>query len=344
MNVLVTGGAGYIGSHAALALLGEGHAVTVVDDLSRGRRTAIDRLRPLGDLTFVHADLGDAGAVLPALRERSIDLVMHFGALAYVGESVEQPLRYYRRNTASSLALLEAMDEAGVSRIVFSSSCATYGEPPPEEVPIAETCRQQPINPYGRSKLMVEQMLFDYARMKRTNGDDFAFAALRYFNVAGADPGGRLGEDHRPETHLVPICLEVALGQRPSITVFGDDYPTPDGTCVRDYVHVQDLAGAHLTVMNALQPGDMLTYNVGTGRGHSVREVIDACRRVTGVDFPEVAGKRRPGDPPALYNNPAKLNEELRWTARHTGLEEIIESAWKWKQAHPDGYPEADGS
>jgi UDP-glucose 4-epimerase len=341
MNILVTGGAGYIGSHAVLRLLTDGHAVTVVDDLSRGNAGAVEALKKVGgDLRFEHADIGDRSRTESLLRERHIELVMHFAASAYVGESVQMPLRYYRNNVAAGLALLEAMEAAGVKRMVFSSTCATYGEPAPEHIPIAETTPQNPINPYGKSKLHVEHMLFDYAHMKKTKSppEDFAFAALRYFNVAGNDVKDRIGEDHKPETHLIPICLEVALGQRPHITIFGSDYPTPDGTCIRDYVHVEDLIDAHVTVMHALKPGDMRTYNVGIGTGSSVREVIDACRRVTGVNFNEAAGPRREGDPPALYANPAKIKRELNWTAKHTDLDEIIESAWRWRKAHPKGY------
>jgi UDP-glucose 4-epimerase len=340
MNVLVTGGAGYIGSHAALRLTEDGHAVTVIDDLTRGNSGAIDALRQVGPLSFTQCDVGDRKTVEGLLRAKKIDVVMHFAALAYVGESTQQPLRYYRANAAAALTLLEAMDAVGVKRFVFSSTCATYGEPPPHQIPIAEDCPQNPINPYGRSKLHVENFLFDYAQMKRDRGEDFAFAALRYFNVAGADHKGRIGEDHKPETHLIPICLEVALGQREAITIFGTDYPTPDGTCIRDYVHVEDLIDAHVTVMHALRDGgpSARTYNVGIGRGYSVREVIDACRRVTGVNFKESVGARRAGDPPALYANPAKIRSELKWDAKITDLDEIIATAWRWKQAHPNGY------
>ena len=338
MNVLVTGGAGYIGSHAALRLLEDGHAVTVVDDLSRGNRGAIEAIRAIGDLNFVQGDVGDRALLEATLRRRSIDVVIHFAALTYVGESMQQPLRYYRHNAAAALGLLEAMDAAGVKRFVFSSTCATYGEPPPDMIPIAEDCPQKPINPYGRSKLMVEQMLFDYAQMKESAGDDFGFAALRYFNVAGADEKGRIGEDHKPETHLIPICLEAAVGKREAVTIFGTDYPTPDGTCIRDYVHVEDLIDAHIAAMDTLRQGDRKTYNIGIGRGHSVREVIDACRRVTGVKFKEKVGGRRKGDPPALYADPAKIKRELKWSARRTKLEAVIESAWRWHKTHPGGY------
>ena len=338
MNVLVTGGAGYIGSHAALRLLEDGHRVTVLDDLSRGHAGAIERLRPLGDLHFERADLGDRGVVEPLLRDRAIDAVMHFGAKAYVGESVERPLDYYRSNAAAALALIEAMEATGVRRMIFSSTCATYGEPGPGHVPIAETCPQKPVNPYGRSKLFVEHVLFDHARAKASKGEDFAFAALRYFNVAGCDREGRIGEDHDPETHLIPICLEVALGQRAGLTIFGEDYPTPDGTCIRDYVHVEDLNDAHVVVMDALRPGDTRAYNVGIGRGHSVREVVEACRRVTGAAIPAKPGPRRPGDPPELWADSAKIRRELGWSARYADLDETVETAWRWKQAHPDGY------
>jgi UDP-glucose-4-epimerase GalE len=334
MNVLVTGGAGYIGSHAALRLLEDGHRVTVIDDLSRGNRGAIEVIEPLGDLRFVQADFGDPGVMIPLLRDRAIELVMHFAALTYVAESVERPLAYYRNNTAGALALLEAMSGVGVRRLVFSSTAATYGEPGPDSIPIREVCPQRPINPYGRSKLHVEQMLHDHA----VAFDGFAFVALRYFNVAGNDAAARLGEDHRPETHLVPICLEAALGQRDALTIFGTDYETPDGTCIRDYVHVDDLIDAHVAAMLALNPGDRRAYNVGIGRGYSVREVIDASHRVTGVDFPVVEGARRAGDPPVLYADPTAIERELGWSARHRDLEEIIETAWRWRRAHPEGY------
>ncbi len=338
MNVLVTGGAGYIGSHGVLRLLADGHAVTVVDNLSRGHRGAMDVLGSLGDLHFVEGDCGDRTMIESLLRERSIEVIMHFAALAYVGESVEQPLRYYRNNTAGTVALLEATDEAGVNRFVFSSTCATYGAPSAAEIPIKELCPQQPVNPYGRSKLAAEQMIFDYARARRAAGDDFAVAALRYFNVAGSDRGGRLGEEHEPETHLVPICLQAAAGKRATVTIFGTDYPTPDGTCIRDYVHVEDLIDAHVVTMQALEAGDARVYNVGVGRGYSVREIVDACRRVAGVDFTAVEGPRRPGDPRVLYADPSKIHDELGWSAQITGLDAIIESAWRWQRSHPGGY------
>lgn len=339
MNALVTGGAGYIGSHAALRLLEDGHAVTVIDNLVRGNRGAVVALQRVGgDVRFFEGDVGDRPQLESLLRERDIQIVMHFAALAYVGESMQQPLRYYRANAAAALTLIEAMEAAGVKRMVFSSTCATYGEPPPHQIPIAEDCPQNPINPYGKSKLHVENFLFDYAHAKRMKRQDFAFAALRYFNVAGADRQGRIGEDHKAETHLVPICLEAALGQRESVSIFGTDYPTADGTCVRDYVHVEDLIDAHVTAMSMLKPGDARAYNVGIGRGYSVREVIRACRAVTGVNFNEVLAARRDGDPPTLFANPCKIRDELKWQAKTTDLNRIIDSAWRWKRQHPNGY------
>jgi len=267
---------------------------------------------------------------------------MHFAALAYVGESVDEPLRYYRANTAGTLALLEAMDRAGVRRLVFSSTCATYGEPSPDRIPIAETCPQSPVNPYGRSKLMCEHIIRDWAAAHRrragSGSTGVGYAFLRYFNVAGSDAQGRVGEAHQPETHLIPICLEVALGQRPALSVFGDDWPTPDGTCIRDYVHVEDLVDAHVAVAGRVQSGTELVYNVGTGKGASVREVLDACRAVTGHPIPATMGPRRAGDPPMLVNSPTAIETELGWRAKHTSLASMVEPAWRWRRAHPLGW------
>jgi UDP-glucose 4-epimerase len=341
MNILVTGGAGYIGSHAVQRLLRDGHAVIALDNLFRGHLEAMEALKPTsgGRLHFVKGDIGDRPHVEGLLKNHRIEAVLHFAALAYVGESVHEPLRYYRNNTASALALLEACDAAGVPKLVFSSTCATYGEP--KVVPIAETTIQNPINPYGMSKLHVEHMLFDYAAQKAAqpkSSTPFAFAALRYFNVAGSDRTGLIGEHHEPETHLIPVILQAVLGQRDSVTVFGTDYPTPDGTCVRDYIHVEDLIDAHVKVLGALQPGDTRTYNLGIGRGYSVREIINAVRRVTGKDFKVVEGPRRAGDPPTLFADPAKIKRELGWSASLTDLDEIIRSAWEWFRKHPRGY------
>lgn len=341
MNVLVTGGAGYIGSHAVQRLLRDGHTVVALDNLFRGHVEALDALRPTagGRLTFVKGDIGDRPLVEQLLKTHSINAVLHFAALAYVGESVQQPLRYYRNNSAAALSLLEACESAGVQNFVFSSTCATYGEPP--TVPMPETTPQRPINPYGMSKLHVEHMLFDFAAQMKAAQKPFAFAALRYFNVAGCDRTGILGEHHEPETHLIPVVLHAALGQRKSVTVFGTDYPTPDGTCIRDYVHVEDLIDAHVRVLGSLKAGDTRTYNLGIGRGYSVKEIIDATQRVTGKDIKVEYGPRRPGDPPSLFADPSKIKRELGWSASITDLNDIISSAWNWFQKHPRGYAKA---
>lgn len=362
MSVLVTGAAGYIGSHAAQRLLRDGQRVLAIDNLSRGHAAAIEALRR-GEggknLTFVQADIGDRQAVERLLREHGVKSVLHFAALAYVGESVEQPLRYYRNNTAAALSLIEACDAAsegggGIERFVFSSTCATYGEPGEGFVPIPENCPQSPINPYGWSKLHVERMLIDYAAQANRSGKKFEFAALRYFNVAGCDRSGLLGEHHEPETHLIPVVLQAAMGKRESVTVFGTDYPTPDGTCIRDYVHVEDLVEAHVVVMEGLgkpppeaprsaqssrsRLHDGRFYNLGIGKGYSVREIIESCRRVTGRAIKVVEGPRRPGDPPRLFADPRKVKAELGWTAKITDLDEIVRSAWAWFERHPNGY------
>jgi len=341
VKVLVTGGAGYIGSHAVQRLLRDGHTVVVLDSLLRGHRAAVERLASGagGDrLTFVEAEIGDRPAVERALRERGVEAVMHFAALALVGESVEQPLLYYRNNVAGMVALLEACDAAGVERFVFSSSCSVYGQPPEERIPIPEDCPKAPLSPYGNSKLQGEILLEHYAQGCRAAARRFGYAALRYFNVAGADRGGLLGEDHDPETHLIPAALQAALGRREKLAIFGTDYPTPDGTCIRDYIHVEDLIDAHVAVMHALEPGDERAYNLGIGRGYSVREVIEAARQVTGKRFPAVERERRPGDPPRLFADPREIEEQLGWRASITDLHQIIESAYRWFRDHPRGY------
>ncbi len=329
MNVLVPGGAGYIGSHAVKQLIESGHKVVVLDNLRRGHGQAVHP-----DADFHEVDLADTPVVTDLLREYAVDCVMHFAALAYVGESVADPLAYYHNNTAGTISLLRAMDAAGVRRMVFSSTCATYGEP--EQTPIVETMAQNPINPYGWSKWCVERILRDYGAANR----DFAFAALRYFNVAGCAADGSLGEDHDPETHLIPVVLRAALGQRSAISVFGTDYPTPDGTCIRDYVHVEDLCDAHIVTMKALQPGESRFYNLGIGKGYSVREVIEAAERVTGTAIPVEYGPRRPGDPAVLFADATKVRQELGWRARYTDLDAIVATAWNWFRNHPRGYQE----
>jgi UDP-glucose 4-epimerase len=325
MNILVTGGAGYVGSHAVRRLLDAGHDVWVYDNLSRGHRRAV----PEGRL--VEGDLHDGPGLERVLRSRRIEAVMHFAAFALVAESVADPGLYYRNNVSAAISLAEAMRRADVEKIVFSSTTATYGIP--ERLPIAESEAQRPINPYGFTKLVFEQLLTDYAQAY-----GWGYAALRYFNAAGASPRGDLGEDHEPESHLIPIVLQVALGQRPHVVVFGSDYPTPDGTCIRDYVHVDDLADAHLLALQKLAAGAGLKLNLGTGVGYSVRQVIDACRKISGHPIPEQQGERRPGDPPSLVADSRAAREVLGWEPRYTRIEDIVATAWKWHQSHPRGY------
>jgi UDP-glucose 4-epimerase len=325
VKVLVTGGAGYIGSHAARLLQRAGHEVWVYDNLCLGHRAAVSAGR------LIEGQLMDRPRLVETLSDRGIEAVMHFAAFAAVGESVADPAKYYQNNVVASLNLLEAMRAAGVKLIVFSSTTATYGVP--ERLPITEEEPQRPINPYGFAKLVVEHALADYARAY-----GLGYAALRYFNAAGASPEGDLGEDHDPETHLIPLVLQVALGQRPHITVFGDDYPTPDGTCIRDYIHVDDLGAAHVLALEKLEAGQGLQLNLGTGRGHSVREVIEACRRVTGHPIPAQIGPRRPGDPPELVADARKAQRVLDWQPQYPEIEAIVRTAWKWHASHPRGY------
>lgn len=325
MRILVTGGAGYIGSHTVKRLLAGGHEVTVFDNLSMGHRHAVpaDRL--------VVGDLRDVEQVDHVLLTQRIEAVVHFAASAYVGESVTDPAKYYQNNLLNSLNLLERVRRQRIERFVFSSTCATYGVP--DAVPITETEKQKPINPYGNTKLAFELALRDYS-VHGVGG-----VALRYFNASGAAADGSIGEDHAPETHLIPLVLQVALGQRSHIEVFGTDYPTPDGTCIRDYIHVDDLADAHVLAVEKMQPGRFAAYNVGTGRGYSVREVIATAEAVTGKSIPVKLGQRRPGDPPALVAGGDLLRRELGWTPRFPDLRPIIETAWAWHKAHPTGYP-----
>ena len=328
MRVLVAGGAGYIGSHTAKRLLECGHEVVVYDDLSRGHREAMEIL----GVPLVVADLADRRTLAAALREHRIETVMHFAAYAYVGESTESPLLYYENNVATTIGVLRCMREAGVGRFVFSSSCATYGNP--ERVPITEDAPQRPVSPYGHSKLMVEQVLRDTAAADPS----FSFASLRYFNACGCAMDGSLGEHHDPEPHLIPSVLQAILGERPELVVFGNDYPTPDGTNVRDYVHVDDLAEAHVAAMTKLAPGRTFFCNLGTGRGFSVREILAAAERVTGRRVPVRYGERRAGDAVALYADPSRARDLLGWVAQHREPDALIASAWRWMQAHPKGY------
>lgn len=326
MNVLVTGGAGYVGSHCVRYLCENGRQVTVLDNLSGGYRQAVDpRAR------FVEADVGDAAGLRRLMREAAFDAVMHFAAHIDVGASVDDPLVYYQNNVANTITLLRAMQEQGVRKLVFSSSCAVYGEP--QRTPITEDMPRVPINPYGRTKLAMEWALEDSAAAWGLGS-----MLLRYFNASGAAADGTIGEFHRPERHLIPLVLQVALGQRKEVSVFGRDYPTPDGTCVRDYIHVDDLATAHLLALDAIKPGRANCLNVGTGRGTSVLEVVQAARRVTGHPIPAVFAGRRPGDPPILYANADRINSALGWSPRFDDIEPIVASAWNWHRRHPQGF------
>jgi UDP-glucose-4-epimerase GalE len=325
VKALVTGGAGYIGSHAVREFRDAGHQVVVLDDLSAGHRKAV----PEG-VELVEGSLADASALRKAMA--GADVVVHFAGLLNVGESVREPLKYWRVNVQQGVALLEAMAEAKVGKFIFSSTCATYGVP--QTVPIDESHPQEPINPYGQSKRAFERALRDLA-----DAGVLRAVALRYFNAAGCHLDGSLGEDHHPEIHLIPLAIDAALGRRPELTVFGDDYETPDGTCIRDYIHVQDLALAHVLALQALEGGDPYRYyNLGTQTGHSVREVIAAVERVAGRKVPHTIGPRRPGDPPRLVASAAKIRSELGFRLRHPGLEAIVETAVRWRRDHPNGY------
>ncbi|MEN1678569.1 MAG: UDP-glucose 4-epimerase GalE [Planctomycetota bacterium] len=327
MNILVTGGAGYVGSHAVKHLLANGHEVQVLDNMVYGHKAAVP------DDRLIIGDLLDGELLRRVMKEHKIDAVMHFAAYAAVGESVSNPAKYYNNNVVGTLSLLDAMRDCGVGKIVFSSTCATYGTP--QEVPIPETHPQHPISPYGFTKLVIEHALDDYR-----HAYDMSYAALRYFNASGAAADGTIGEDHTPETHLIPLVLQVALGQREHITIFGTDYPTPDGTCIRDYIHVDDLATAHLKSLERLEPGKAIKLNLGTGAGASVREVIDACADITGKPIKTVEGERRPGDPPELVANPETAAAEIDWRAEHVGIRPVVESAWAWHREHPNGFGE----
>ena len=325
MKILVTGGAGYVGSHAARFLDLAGHEIWVYDNLRQGHRSAALPGR------LIEGHLHEEAKLAALMVEKRIEAVMHFAAFALVGESVSDPAKYYHNNIGGSLSLFDAMRSSGVGKIVFSSTTATYGAP--ERVPISEDEPQRPINPYGFTKLVIERALADYA-----HAYGFGYAALRYFNAAGASPRGDLGEDHTPESHLIPIVLQVALAQRERITIFGDDYPTADGTCVRDYIHVDDLAGAHAKALERLMPGEGLQLNLGTGQGHSVREVVESCRRVTGREIPVEIGPRRAGDPPELVADSRRARATLDWSPKYVELDAIVATAWRWHSTHPRGF------
>ena len=323
MRIFVTGGAGYIGSVTAELLLDEGHEVAIFDNLIEGHRRAVD-----SRAQFIQGDLADRDQIERALSNTRPDAVMHFAAYALVPESMRDPSKYFRNNVSNGLNLLDAMLTTGVQRIIFSSTCALFG--PPDRVPIDETAPARPANPYGESKLAFEKILRWYDQVH-----GLKFVCLRYFNAAGATED--LGEDHRPETHLIPNVLKVALGQRPSLEIYGTDYETPDGTCIRDYIHVVDLAHAHILALGATASG---FYNLGTGGGSSVREVIAACRKITGRKIDTIEKPRRPGDPPRLIASSEKIKKELGWQPQFQSLDVIIETAWAWHQKFPDGYEE----
>lgn len=326
MAILVTGGAGYIGSHTVAALLSQGKEVVVIDNLQSGHREAV-----LGG-KFYEGDLRDKALLAKLFSENSIEAVIHFAANSLVGESMKAPVKYYDNNVYGTLCLLEAMDQADVRKIVFSSTAATYGEP--EKVPIEESDPTRPTNVYGETKLTMERMMAWFDQVL-----GIKYVSLRYFNAAGAHEGGKIGEDHRPESHLIPLIIEAALGQRPSIQVFGDDYSTPDGTCVRDYIHVSDLADAHLrAVAHLLDGGSSDIFNLGNGQGFSVKQVIETVKSVTGRDFPVVISPRRSGDPAVLIASSDKARSVLGWQPSRDKLEDIIQSAWQWHENHPNGY------
>ncbi len=327
MNVLVVGGAGYIGSHCVRQLIAAGHRPVVLDNLVYGHRGAI-----ASGVTFHQAELGDEATVARILRDEKIEVVMHFAAFCYVGESVTDPLKYYFNNVVATLHLLKSMLAAGVKKFVFSSTCATFGVP--ASLPIHENLPQAPINPYGQTKLDIENVLKALA-----HAQGLSFAAFRYFNAAGASEDGAIGEDHSPETHLIPVAIDVAIGKRPHLELFGTDYPTPDGTCLRDYVHVDDLSRAHIAVFDKLAvPGAQLFFNLGTGSPTSNRAVIRAVEKIVGKPVKVIESPRRPGDPPALFADSTKAQRELGWKVKFPEIESIVATAWKWHSSHPNGY------
>jgi len=328
MKVLVCGGAGYIGSNMTAMLAAAGHQPIVYDNLSKGHRAAIK------DVPFICGDLADHGLLLSTLRDHSVDAVMHFAAFIEVGESIDDPLKYYHNNFCNTHTLLQAMVEAGVQKFVFSSTAAVYGMP--DAIPITEDAAKSPINPYGESKWAVERLCHWLSAAGRLR-----YAALRYFNACGAGRNGALGEDHRPESHLIPLVIQAAMNRRSAIRIYGIDYPTPDGTCIRDYIHIEDLCRAHLLALDRLETAAELVYNLGNGEGYSVRDVINTVRLVSGRDFKVIEDARRPGDPPILTADASKAQRELGWTPRFPDLEEIVRTAWMWHSSHPNGYADS---
>jgi UDP-glucose 4-epimerase len=325
MRVLVCGGAGYIGSNMTAMLGAEGHEPIVFDNLSKGHKAAV------GQAQFVKGDLGDFELLVGTLKQKKIDAVMHFAAFIEVGESVQEPLKYYHNNVCNTQNLLSAMETAGVEKFIFSSSAAVYGAP--EKVPVTEDSPKKPVNPYGETKLAIEKMCH-----YQSEASKLRYAALRYFNACGAGNDCKLGEDHRPESHLIPRTIKAAMGKRSDVKIYGTDYPTPDGTCIRDYIHIEDLCRAHLLALNKLEEASELIYNLGNGKGSSVREVIEAVRKVSGRDFKVTEAERRPGDAPILTSDATKAKKELGWETEFGELEKIISTAWEWHTRYPDGY------
>ena len=327
MRILVAGGAGYIGSNMVAMLAAEGHQPIVYDNLSKGHKAT------LSECDFVKGDLANFNLLVQTLKDYRIDAVMHFAAFIEAGESVINPLKYYQNNVSNTQVLLIAMEKTGVSKFVFSSTAAVYGIP--EKLPITEFLPTKPINPYGETKLAVEKMCHHQAKAGKLR-----YAALRYFNACGAGNNSTLGEDHRPESHLIPLTILAAMGKSDTIKIYGTDYPTPDGTCIRDYIHIEDLCRAHLLALNKLDKQTELVYNLGNGKGYSVREVINTVKKVSGKNFKIIEVPRRPGDPPLLVCDSTRAKNELGWQPKWTDLEKIVESAWKWHSNHPNGYDE----
>lgn len=327
MRILVCGGAGYIGSNMTASLAAGEHHPVVYDNLSKGHKAAVK------GYDFVKGDLSDYNLLVKTLEKYKIDAVCHFAGLIEVGESVQAPLKYYHNNVSCTQVLLSAMEAAGVEKFIFSSSAAVYGIP--KQVPIPEDAPTAPINPYGQAKLAVEKMC-----LYQSHTGKLRYASLRYFNAAGAGNNCTLGEDHRPESHLIPLTIAAAMGKTDSIKIYGTDYPTPDGTCIRDYIHIEDLCKAHLLALSRLDKESQLTYNLGNGSGYSVKQVIETVKKVSGKNFKVIESQRRPGDAPILTSNASKAKNELGWKPKFTDLEKIIETAWLWHNKFPNGYPE----
>ena len=327
MRILVCGGAGYIGSNMTAMLKAQGFEPVVFDNLSTGHRSAVRQAE------LIEGDLADYELLIKTLKKYKIEAVMHFAALIEVGESVQVPLKYYHNNVSCTQTLLSAMEAANVDKFVFSSTAAVYGMP--KKVPITENSEKEPINPYGETKLAAERICHYQSQTGK-----LSYASLRYFNACGAGNNATLGEDHRPESHLIPLAIQAAMGKQSCLEIYGTDYPTPDGTCIRDYIHVDDLCRAHLLALNKLEENPELIYNIGNSKGYSVKEVIETVKKVSGKDFKVTAAQRRPGDAPILTSDATKAGKELGWKTEYSNLEKIIETAWQWHNKYPQGYPD----